>query len=288
MNGGGNIVCALTGASGYVGSVIEAELAREIRVVPLNRRPKRADAIQWDFTATRDITSDLRSRGVDVLVHAAWDMRASNLAELQRICVEGSRRLYESARAAGVRGIVFISTISAFDGCRSAYGKSKMQVERLTKEYGGVVIRPGLVYGARSGGAFGAMRNQIQKSSVVPLIGDGRAPQYLIDERTLAGVILRAVKGEFDESAGEPITVAHPQPWPFRELLDRLAAESGRTVRLVPIPWQALYAGLRAAEMLGLRLKVRSDSILSFVYQNTNPDFSALQKYDIHPDSFAF
>jgi hypothetical protein len=121
---------------------------------------------------------------------------------------------------------------------------------------------------------------------MIPLIGSGRAPQYLLHEDTLKSVILRAVLGEYDGSAGEPITVAHPQPWLFRDLVMKIAERENRKVTLVPVPWPLLYAGLRSAETLKLKLPVRSDSVISFVYQNPYPDFSNLSRYDIHPLPF--
>lgn len=280
------LVCAITGSTGYVGSVLTSALTRKMPIVALNRRPSNQNGIQWDLNSDSDISRELRGRDVSVLVHAAWDMHANTLSEMRKICVEGSRRLYKMASNAGIQRIVFISTISAFSGCRSAYGKSKLEVEELTRERGGIILRPGLIYGSSSGGVFGAMRNQVLKSSLIPLIGNGRAPQYLLDESTMGQTVIRAVKGDLDD-AGMPITVAHPQPWPFRELLRKIALDSGRNIWGVPIPWPLLYVALRAAEKLRIRLPIRSDSIISFVYQDRDPDFTAMHRYGIHPAHFS-
>lgn len=281
------LVCALTGATGYVGSALAAALSNRMKVVPLTRREGKGDSIQWDFASRDDgLSGQLRNRQVDVLVHAAWDMRANTLDELRRVAVAGSERLYTAAAQAGVKRIVFISTISAFDGCRSAYGRSKLEVEAMTRACHGVVLRPGLVYGPTPGGLFGAIRTQVQTKKIIPLIGSGREPQYLLHEDTLKSVVLRAVLGELDASAGEPITVAHPLPWPFRDLVEKIAERENRKITLAPVPWPLLYAGLRSAEMLKLKLPIRSDSVISFVHQNPRPDFSKLARYDIHPVPF--
>lgn len=279
-------VCALTGSTGYVGSVLADALSSRVKVVPLTRRAGTEDSIRWDFVSTNDISGQLRDHKVDVLVHAAWDMRANTLEELRRIAVTGSKRLYSAAVQAGVKRIVFISTISAFDGCRSAYGRSKLEVEAMTRAQNGIVLRPGLVYGPTPGGLFGAIQREVQTKKIIPLIGSGRASQYLLHEETLKSVVLRAVSGELDSSAGEPITVAHPQPWPFRDLVMKIAKRENRKVTLMPVPWPLLYVGLRCAETLRLKLPVRSDSVISFVYQNPHPDFSRLSRYDIDPVPF--
>lgn len=190
--------------------------------MPLVRRPAVENSIYWDFTSDRSITQELRSRQVEVLIHAAWDMRANSIEDLRATCVAGSTRLFDMAMDAGVKRIIFISTISAFEGCRSAYGRSKLEVERITQQAGGIVLRPGLVYGPTPGGVFRAIRNQVRQSRIIPLIGSGRAPQFLLHEGTLGDCVRRAARGGLDTCHGEPITIAHPKPWPFWDLVLRL------------------------------------------------------------------
>jgi len=265
-----NQVCAVTGATGYVGSRIAAALAMEFGVVPMGRSAG-ADGIRWQMDATASVTEELKALGVTVLVHSAWDFGHPKAADNWKSNVEGSRRLVEQAQAAGVQQIVFVSTISAFTGARSEYGKSKLEVEQLVLEAGGTVIRPGLVWGDRPGGMFGSLRQQVSKGGVVPTIGDGRYPQYLVHEDDLASVVLRAAKGEF---AGRILTVANPKPWLLRDLILRMASEEGKTVKLVGVPWRVIHTALKTAETLGLKLGFRSDSVISLVYQNPAPEIS--------------
>jgi nucleoside-diphosphate-sugar epimerase len=273
-----------------VGTLIAQELRRTMPVVGLTRRAASDDEISWSLESQDDISAALRQRGVRTIVHAAWDMRVSDPRQIEAVCVQGSARLLASAAKAGVERIVFISTFSAFEGCRSAYGNAKLAVEKMVRETGNsIVLRPGLVYGppagappgSVSGGVFGSIQQQVRKSRVVPMIGDGRTPQYLLEGEALARTVARAVRGEFDAATGLPITLAHPQPWPFRNLVKSIAAAEGRPVTLVPVPWRLLYSGARLAELAGINLPFRSDSILSFVYSNPAPDFSALERLQI-------
>lgn len=276
--------CAVTGASGYVGGIVAAELRKHMPVVALVRNPKSESDVRWSFESDEDLAETLRERGVKTLVHAAWDMRASTKAEMEKSCVQGSANLFAAAREAGVERIVFISTISAFPGCRSAYGQTKLEVEKLAQQApAAVVIRPGLVFGETPGGVFGGLKKQTANSKALPMIGSGEAPQYLLHEQTLADTLRRAVLGEFDSTQGAPITLAHPRPWPFRDLVKSIAASQGREVKLVPMPWPLLYAGIRTGEMLGVKLPFRSDSIISFVHYDRDPDFSALEALNIPP-----
>ena len=263
-------VCAVTGATGYVGSRIASALAAEVDVVSMGRSVG-VEGIRWQMDTVQEVTNELRNRNVTVLVHSAWDFSHPDAAANWQSNVDGSRRLIACADAAGVQQIVFISTISAFEDAQSEYGKSKLAVERTILAAGGTVIRPGLVWGERPGGMFGSLRQQVSKGGIVPVIGDGRYPQYLVHEEDLADVVLRATKGEF---SGRTVTVAHPKPWLLRDLILRLAADAGKTVRLVGVPWRVIYVGLKTAETLGLKLGFRSDSVVSLVYQDPAPQIS--------------
>ncbi|MGB9030696.1 MAG: NAD(P)-dependent oxidoreductase [Acidobacteriaceae bacterium] len=276
-----NLVCAITGASGYVGSRIAQRLAQDGRVVALCRKPASDADISWSLSSSEDVAPLLRQRRVSVLIHAAWDFSAVTAEDIQRVNVEGSIRMLRMAKAAGVGRIVFISTISAFIGARSLYGKAKLQVESVAAELGGIILRPGLVFGDSPGGVFGSIRKQVQHQKFIPLIGSGKAPQFLVPEETLAEVVAAAAAGRFDRAPGEPITVANPHPWPFRDLVRNLALAQGREVTLIALPWPLLYAGLRTGEILGRKMPFRSDSVISFVYQDPAPDFSRLEALGI-------
>jgi len=214
-------------------------------------------------------------------------MRATSPAEMERICVRGSAELFDEARRSGVERIVFISSISAFEGCRSAYGRTKLAVEKMLAGQASVVFRPGHVFGPRPGGVFGSILRQVRTSRVLPIIGSGQTPQYMLHEKTLSECILRAVSGDFDGTRGAPITLAHPTAWMFRDLVRSIATTEQRNLTLAPIPWPLLFGGMRAGETLGLKLPFRSDSVISFVYCNRTPDFKLLNALGIRPIPYA-
>jgi nucleoside-diphosphate-sugar epimerase len=274
---------AITGANGYVGSVIAGALAAQADVVGLVRKPRSADDIAWSFDADPiALEAALRQHGVTHLIHAAWDMKANLLTTLERDCVAGSARLFAAASAAGIVRPIFISSISAFARDRSAYGRSKMMAEQIAHDHRGLVLRLGLVYGDGDGGVYGSLKKMVAKARVIPIIGDGSAQQYLLHERTLAQVVRRAVRGDFDQS-GRPLTIAHPEGIAFRALLGAIAAVQHNQITCVPVPWRLVYLGLRTAETAGIKLNFRSDSVISFIFQDPAPDFEALARYGIDP-----
>lgn len=264
------IACAVTGANGYVGSHISALLTKHFQVVPMGRKAG-PDGIVWQM-GDSGVAESLRSRHISVLVHSAWDMAQTNAKLNWKTNVEGTRSLIDEARSAGVKRIVFISTISCFETARSDYGRSKLAAEKIILDAGGTVIRPGLVWGERAGGMFGSLRKRVNGGGIVPMVGTGLYAQYLVHEEDLAAAVLRAVQDEC--LARKVLTVAHPKPWMLRDLILRIAAEEGKQVKLVNVPWRLVYVALKSAETVGLKLSFRSDSLLSLVYPNPSPSFS--------------
>ncbi|WP_129649570.1 NAD-dependent epimerase/dehydratase family protein [Peristeroidobacter agariperforans] len=279
-------VVAVTGANGYVGSIICRALTSHAHIIPLVRVPRRPGEEAWSFGASEDMVAGLLSRnGVTHIVHAAWDMKRSDLTHLKQTCVAGTERLVVAARMLGISNFILISSMSAFSGTRSAYGQSKLLAEQGVFDGGGTVLRLGLVWGDSPGGVFGSLSTFASRLPIVPIIVGGAGMQFLLHERSLTTAIIRAVQGDF---AGEQraITLAHPMPIALSKLLRALVAAKGRRAIFVPVPWHAPYLVLRCAERLHVPLKLRSDNLLGFIYQDTQPDFTPLAKYRIDMEPF--
>ena len=254
-------VVGVTGASGYLGSRICSVLEREgWSVIRLVRSPAPGDS-----TARRlDLRAPIPPEGlasIDVLIHTAYDFSLTRRQDIWKVNVEGTRRLLSAARAAGVPRIVVLSTMSAYPGTGQLYGQAKLAIEAETLAAGGCVIRPGLVYGQGAAGMAGALL-KATRLPVVPLIA-GSARQFPVHIDDLLAAI--AALASTPDPPSAPVGVANPQPVTFKVLLETLAAQEGRRCRFVPIPWQILYAMLRAGELLRLSLPFRADSLLGLV-----------------------
>jgi nucleoside-diphosphate-sugar epimerase len=265
-------ICAITGSNGYVGGCLKNYLAaRGWEILELTRRPKPgARAVPFQLGA--EIPPPALA-GADALVHCAYDFQPLQREEIHAVNVDGTRKLFQAARAAGVGKIVCLSSISAYDGCRSLYGQAKLEIEKIALDNGARVIRPGLVYGSGPAGMFGKLVAQVRKSSVIPLMGDGSQVQFLVHHEDLAAFIEKFTAGEIEIAPGV-LTAAHDRPWLFRQLLSEIARGLDKKIKFVPLPWGLVWAGLKTAEVCGLRLNFRSDSLASLMHQNPKPDFS--------------
>jgi nucleoside-diphosphate-sugar epimerase len=265
-------LCAITGSNGYVGGCIKNYFAaRGWEILELTRAPK-AGTRAVKFQLGEKISPQSLA-GVSALVHCAYDFTSLRWDEIRAVNVEGSRKLFEAARAADVGKIIFISSISAFDGCRSLYGRAKLEIEKIALDCGALVIRPGLVFGNDSGGMFGKLVAQLRRSSLIPLIGDGSQIQFLVHNEDLSTLIENWASGEIKISSGI-FTAANERPWVFKQLLLEIAHGQNKKIKLIPLPWRLVWAGLKTAEICGVRLNFRSDSLISLMNQNAAPDFS--------------
>jgi nucleoside-diphosphate-sugar epimerase len=250
----------VTGASGYLGSRIADRLVLDGWDV---RRLVRSPDARRPEERSFDLRDDAHPSVVDadLLVHAAYDFTVHRRADIWRVNVDGTRRVLRAARDTGIGRIIVLSTMSAYDGTRQLYGSAKLAIERDTAAVGGTAVRPGLVYGPRAGGMFGALRRAV-KLPLVPLVAPG-AGQFPVHEEDLLDAIA-ALAAAAQLPAG-PIGIAQPTAVPFRDILAALAIRAGVRPRFVRVPWRLLYAVLRAAETLGVRSGFRADSLLGLV-----------------------
>jgi len=256
----------VTGPGGYVGSHLAQCLkARGHTVAPLSRNR--------GFHLGKPIPPEMIS-GLDALIHAAYDFTARTTEEMERLNVKGSIALFESAAAAGVGRLVFISSMAAFPTCRSDYGRGKLEVESQVLRLGGYVVRPGTIYGGQSGGVFRTLSTLVARLPVIPIPKTGRQVLHLVhidDVSVLAEQLLRT-----DLPAGSRLVhAACPEPVPLRDLLTQMACTLGRRRVLLPVPTTLLMSILWIGEaMLGSKSPVRSDSLLSLLNSNPAPDFA--------------
>jgi nucleoside-diphosphate-sugar epimerase len=160
----------LTGATGFIGSVILKQLAACASVEHVYCLARGGGHSPTDRVTF--IRGDVVSAGwhrqvmnVDVVIHAAGNASFSS-REDHEVNYDGTVQLVEFARNAGAAQFIFFSTIGAVDRSagdladeplhddsvpapKSRYGKSKLRAEHAVRESGlsWTIIRPAWVYG---------------------------------------------------------------------------------------------------------------------------------------------
>jgi len=203
----------VTGASGFLGRAVCAELlARGRPVAALVRRPGSEPpgtvAVAGDLTDAASIGAAVRSAAPDCVLHLAAEIGTQrDSGKIYQVNVRGMRRLVDACEAAGVRRLVFVSTVVTGDArgalltedtplpVQTPYGRSKEEGERILREstLEGIVIRPGHIYGP--GGWYASeVITRLRQPGRFAVVGDGGNFWDVVHVEDVANAIVDAAE----------------------------------------------------------------------------------------------
>jgi nucleoside-diphosphate-sugar epimerase len=274
---------AITGGRGYLGSILARNFQTagwETTLLVREVREKGGVAFQLGKKIAPEVLKEHQA-----FVHCAYDFKPSSWAEIYQANILGSRFCFEAAIKAGVGRRVFISSMSAYEGCCSMYGKAKLAVEQEFLPQGVFCVRPGLLWSDESKGMFGKLNRAAGNLPFLPLVDGGEQKLALSQAEDLAVGVVDYCQGTA-ESPREAQLTAYPELLTFRKILERLAEKAGRNPRFFSVPGWALLAGLRGAEFFKISLPFKSDSLVSLLHQNPTPMFSKMIHFKRWPAEF--
>lgn len=234
------------GGSGFVGRyLVRALVNRGYRVRVAVRRPDLAGHLQpiGNVGQIHLMQANVRYpdsvkaavRGSDVVVNLVAILHETGKQKFEAVQLTGAKAVANAAKEENAR-LVHVSAIGADPESLSDYGATKGQAEGAIQEIvkSAVILRPSIVFGQEDDffNRFGAMA---RLSPFLPLIGGGKTrfqPVYVAD---LAEAIARAVDGQL--KAGEIYEIGGPEVKTFRECMEMLLKETGRSRMLVSLPW---------------------------------------------------
>ena len=267
--------CIISGTSGFVGSHIKNYfLKNNWEVYELKhsvQNGKASNKYLIPYSLGDKIDSKIFD-GIDVLVHCAYDFKQTKWEDIANTNINGSINLLKAAKSAGLQKIIFISSIAAFDNCKSMYGRAKLEVEKEALKIGAVIIRPGLVYSQNPGGMFSALDKATSLLPIIPIIGNGNNVMFLVHIEDLCKLVYKFSTGEVKSSLN-PIVIAHEKGKTFRNILDILLNSKNKKALYIPIPHGLVFAMLKILEGLGLKIRFRSDNLISMMNYDPNPKF---------------
>lgn len=273
----------VTGATGALGpAVIRAFSSDGWHVSTLSRRPPTPGS---PAAGVPHFAADLGDeqvlseamRDVDVVVHMAALLHVENPgpemeADYWRVNVEGARNVMRVARAAGVRRVVFISSICVYGerGGRlneetvpapdTVYARTKLRAEEAVLEVRqggtplGVVLRLGAVYGPTIKGNYARLVGALARRRFVP-IGRGLNSRTLVFEEDVARAILLAAT--HPSAAGRFYNVTDGSYHTVAELMRAICNALGRPVPRYSIPEGPVFAAARLLEALFRAIRKR-------------------------------
>jgi nucleoside-diphosphate-sugar epimerase len=260
----------VTGGNGFVGSRVLTVLQQQSGLTATGsvRQMPSGTTGCWETGCLNGETDwSKATNGVDCVVHTAArvhvvrDSAADPLAEFRRVNVQGTLNLAQQAAAAGVRRLVFISSIKVNGETTAlgkpfsvadvpapldAYGISKTEAEHGLRDIAAntgmevVVIRPPLVYGPGVKANFQAMMRWLSRSIPLPL-GAIHNQRSLVALDNLVDLIVTCT--HHPAAANQTFLVSDGDDVSTTQLLRRMGQAMGKPARLIPVPSVLLQAG---------------------------------------------
>lgn len=248
---------AVTGATGFVGSHLltaAREAGHEIRA--LTRGPRAPEpGVAW-IEGTLDQPDSLAAlcEGADAVIHIAGLINAPNRAGFAAVNVDGTARMIEAARAAGVRRFIHISSLAAREPGLSDYGWSKAESEKAVAASGldWTIVRPPAIYGPGDRETFELFR--MASRGFVALPPAGRFSILHVDD--LCRLILALI--DAPASVGETYEPDDgvENGWEHRHFARTLGRLLGKRAATVAMP-KAVMAGAARVDRLVRRDKAK-------------------------------
>jgi len=247
----------ITAIGGFLGSQLAAGLAARGHQVKGSVRSSRAIAgaslvrLALDEPFDPDVFA-----GCDVVVHAAHDFaRGAHDAN-----VRGTIAWAEAATRAGATRQLFISSPSAQPDAPSEYGHVKYTLERWFLGAGHLVVRPGLVVGL--GGLFARQRAALLRTPLVPLIGGGDQPTFVIAVDHFVDAVARIV----EDGTPRKASLFYDDRPPMRTFVAAVKHAVGQRAIIVPIPAAVAIGLTRLARALRLPVPVTPEQIRTLLH----------------------
>ena len=242
---GGPVCRALVAAGHEVAGAVRRSVALPEGVTPVAAPELGPDADWSAALAGRDAVVHLAARA-----HVMNETEADPLAVFRRVNRDGTARLAEQAAQAGLRRLVFVSSIKAqgeSGTLRAAdtpaptdpYGIAKLEAEERLAAIAArtglevTIIRPPLIHGPGAKGNLATLMRVLDKGLPLPLACvDNR--RSLVGAGNLADLI--RVSLDHPDAAGATFLVKDGDDASTAELLRRLGAAMGRPAHLLPVP----------------------------------------------------
>jgi uncharacterized protein YbjT (DUF2867 family) len=249
---GANRIVLVTGATGYVGRRLVAQLAERgtpVRALVHRSRqglPDGVEAVEGNITDAASLAP--ACEGADVVVNLASITadRKPPPGGYDRVNAEGAAALAAAARTAGVRRFVHLAGIDTTIGPPGAYlaGRRRGDAAVLASGIESVaILRPSIMFGGQDAAFIKALARLVKLAPAVPVPGDGTVKLQMV----WVDDVVRCIVQLADDMRPGQFPIGGPDQPSYDEVLDLIGEGLGKShVRKLhfPVPFFAVQARL--------------------------------------------
>jgi nucleoside-diphosphate-sugar epimerase len=260
---------AVTGATGYIGKALLAAIAKKgCKSLALSRRP----TLWADEWCEYDLFSHELSLpdDVDCVIHLAMNFEINSSSEQEKE-IRSATILAEATQKVGAK-FIYISSQTASLNAPTMYGKTKWEIEQVVIAHGGIVVRPGLVYGGKAAGLYYQLQSLVRRFPILPCFFPAPKVQPIhVDD--LCEAILRLNQLTTTRSL---FSLAATSPVSFSEFLSLIATQRYHKIYL-PFFIPRLIVDVSKKILPKNPTLIRLNSLFSLPVMNTADDLEELQ-----------
>jgi NADH dehydrogenase len=222
--------------------------------------------------------------GVDCVFHLAAILLSNDADAFEKINAGGTRNVVSACQDAGVRRLLYVSSISVTYPVLTPYGASKLAGEAAVKDSGleWTIVRPTLVIGDGGGVEFRMFADFVCKFPVYPMPGGGVSKKRPVRSVDLVKGI--AAAGLTRDAVGKTYALAGPEVMTMAEMARRVLRQAGLRHWMVPLPWWLARMLAVFKNRIGGRRVSAEQALAGFLYDAVPGIENAEKDLDYHPE----
>lgn len=254
----------ITGSGGMIGKQIYSYLSRKknIFVIPILRRKSTSykNYIYWDYFKEKE-PFEIQGKNINTnsgfLIHCGFDFSDRNMVNNSNCnAVKNLLSFFNAVK------IINISTMSAYEGCLSIYGKNKLAIEKYIELNLGFNLRMGVPITRNNTQSIGFLGIQKKINNFFPFFtfaidtqNDGLI--YLsyipIFNNVIYKILINKVRpGTYSVVFKNPV-----------KMIDFISTYTNK--KIIKIDWRLIYIIFRIIELSRIKLRFGSDSVIGLV-----------------------
>lgn len=292
----------ITGANGFIGREIVAELSANCEIIKLaGKNSKSDDYLNIDITNKTEVESLANLENIDALIHTAG--LAHQFGEKARedffkVNVVGTENICNLAVKLNVKHFILISSVSVYGKSKNSaqevdeevdcqpegfYAESKWESEKVARriceenKIALTILRPATVIGEGDAGNVFRLIEAIDKKKFL-WIGKGENSKSLIYKKDVAKACKsvlqkRTAETEVFNISAEPLTMS--------EIVSNISENLGKKIPKIYVPANFLIKVLRICSGMNFgRLKKILETIEKWVAEDVYISEKIREKYD--------